>query len=995
MPNSSVESFQVFPWSANFETGIPLIDEQHLVLVKLLNELASHLVHNDEFELKRVLVELASYADYHFKTEEKIWREHFSDDPWFIEHQNTHQAFLPQVIELGKGVPDKSYRDVIEDIVKYLLHWLAFHILDADKRMALTLQAVENGLAVEQAKQVANEEMSGSVKILIGTVLSMYESLSSRTMDLMREREERNRIEAELLDQTRKLHESEETLAAAIENIPSGFLMVDSDGRIALFNTQFKSMYQGMGDFIVSGAPFEGFIRAGAEKGLFAAAQFDQEDWIDERLSRHKQKDGVFEDELANGHWVKVATRETYDGSRVGIHTDITELKKAREDAEMATRAKSAFLANMSHEIRTPMNGVLGMLDVLGHSKLNPDDTQMVETIRQSAHSLLGIINDILDLSKIESGKLELSPEPMNVEETVNHVCVLLDRIALDKQVQLTLYTDPTIPDQVEGDALRLHQILTNMASNALKFCSGLRHIGEVSIHARLMESRDDAVWVEFTIRDNGIGMDERTQDKLFQPFEQADAGTTKRFGGTGLGLVITRNLVDMMGGEIELESRPDEGSTFTICLPFGTLPDTPAVNPLPLSGVHCVLVDNEGKCGDGYGDYLTHAGAVVHLSQTMESGHQLFVEHGRKEEPVCVLVVGEPAEKSAQEKVDAVHAYAEETGIPSVWVSYLTIERGKRRKPRRLSENVVQIDREILSRKNLLNAVALVVGRADEIESDEQSIDQKEQTPAVSREEAIRQGRLILVAEDNETNQDVILRQLNLLGFTADITIDGAEAFEKWWEGSYGLVLTDLHMPVTDGYDLTAGIRAQEKEENRVYIPIIALTANALKDEEERCLKLGMDAYMSKPVELSLLKETLQKWLPEIDTDDAKLSAEDENLPPEHDEEPAIDPDALSRIVGDDPDIQAGLIADFLDSIEGSLEELDELYSAQNLVGYGELSHRLKSSVRTFGANRLGHLFEELERLCKSGDWEGVKTRHGVVRHAFQDVRDYYALIN
>jgi len=670
-------------------------------------------------------------------------------------------------------------------------------------------------------------------------------------------------------------------------------------------------------------------------------------------------------------------------------------LKEAKLEAEVANQSKSAFLANMSHEIRTPMNGVVGMLDVLTHSRMSDDDRKMVDTISHSAHSLLGIINDILDFSKIEAGKLGLSESPIRVEHEFDAVCNLLDRVALDKQVELTMFFDPEIPEMLVGDALRLRQILTNLTNNALKFSSGLDHIGRVYLRAELAKRDNDRVWVQFSITDNGIGIDEKTKARLFQPFEQAQGGTTRAYGGTGLGLVISQNLAELMGGAIEVESQVGEGSTFTVCLPF-TIGDEDRTTTLPydLTDLETVVVCDDPKYVDDYIRYLTHAGAKAYSVEELENGWDLIREQSLAE-PICMMVMEEPGLKTAQEIVDRLVANQPDKDVRLVQVVYLSIERGRRRHARVLAENVIQIDREVLTRRRLLNAVALSTGRITIEEMVEEKPDYIDQPQPQTREDAIAAGRLILVAEDNETNLEVIQRQLNLLGFTADLSKDGVEAFAKWQSGDYGLLLTDLHMPNRDGYDLTTLIRQMEHEQKTERIPIIALTANALKGEEERCLEIGMDGYLSKPVKLNLLRDTLQQWLPNADEGvelepDEQSSQDTEPEESNNNKGQAVDPSILTQIVGDDPALHKQFLEKFVGPASQTITEIHAAFEAGSAEQIGELGHKLKSSSRTIGANALADLCAELEVAGKADDWSRIKTLHSHLDMNFGEVKTF-----
>ncbi|TAN70409.1 MAG: response regulator [Methylobacter sp.] len=651
------------------------------------------------------------------------------------------------------------------------------------------------------------------------------------------------------------------------------------------------------------------------------------------------------------------------------------DLELARQGAEDANRAKSAFLATMSHEIRTPMNGVIGMVDVLHQSSLKGYQVEMVDLIRESAYSLLGIINDILDFSKIEADKLELENAPMSVADMVEKVCAMLDHFAEKKRVELTLFVDPEIPLEVMGDAGRLRQVLINLVNNAIKFSGGQGRSGRVSMRAMLVgdckaatapgsfgERNPECAVVEIRITDNGIGMDKQTLSGLFTPFTQADVTTTRRFGGTGLGLVIARHLVELMDGEITVQSAPGKGSTFSVRLPFMPLSVSADADPAesPVAGLLCLVVGDSQGLGGDIAAYLAHGGATVERTPDLEAAQR----QGRAGSPglwVWVIDAG-----GAPPPLNELHDIA--NARPEQDIRFVVIGRGQRRKARMEDVDVVLVDGNVLTRWTVLNVVAIAARRVQEEKARPLPGKSEAEFQAPSRETALRQGRLILAAEDNETNQKVILRQLALLGFAADVADNGRQALERWRSGDYALLLADLHMPEMDGYELTTAIRDEGKASRR--IPIVALTANALKDEAAHCRAVGMDDYLSKPVQLAQLKAMLEKWLPVAVESGPDLSA---TLPMQAMPVVPVDVNVLKALVGNDPAVVRELLHDFHSSATQIAAELKTAYVAGQAEQVGALAHKLKSSARSVGALALGELCAEIEQVGKAGQVDAL----------------------
>ena len=656
------------------------------------------------------------------------------------------------------------------------------------------------------------------------------------------------------------------------------------------------------------------------------------------------------------------------------------DLERARLEADQANRAKSAFLATMSHEIRTPMNGVIGMIDVLHQTSLKGYQVEMVDLIRESAFSLLDIIEDILDLSKIEAGRLEIERVPMPVADVVEKACGLLDHLAARKGVELTLFIDPAIPEEVLGDALRLRQVLVNIANNAIKFSSGQQRPGRVSVRALLAGHGPNQVTVEFQVADNGIGMDEETQARLFTSFTQADASTTRRFGGTGLGLAISRHLVELMGGEIAVQSAPDKGSTFIVRLPLAPLPAKPvaADKVVDLTGLSCLVLGDPEGLADDLAVYLTYGGAIVErvpdlaaarkLIGTLPPGLWLFIiDAGHDTPPVEELRAACRARLNLDPHFVVIKHGQHQPGMEP---HFVVIRRGRRRQGRAQTVDLVTLDGDVMHRQSFLQAVAIAAGRAQEEEASPLP-GKVEAIAPPSRDEAIRHNHLILIAEDNETNRKVILLQLGLLGYRADVTGDGRGALKRWESGDYALLLTDLNMPEMDGYDLSLAIRSGEAGKRR--IPIVALTANALKGEAKRCRAAGMDDYLSKPARLADLKAVLEKWLP--------AAAESRPDSPDSHATPApqvtaagpVDVSVLKTLVGGDPAVIRELLHDFRISAAKTAAELRAACENGQAAQTGALAHKLKSSARSVGALALGELCVEIEQAGKAGQVDAL----------------------
>ena len=661
----------------------------------------------------------------------------------------------------------------------------------------------------------------------------------------------------------------------------------------------------------------------------------------------------------------------------------IAELTEARDAAQAANRAKSAFLAAMSHEIRTPLNGVVGMIDLLAVQALHPGQLEMIGTIKDSAFALLSIIDDILDFSKIEAGRLDLTISPVDIREVIEGVAETLTPIADKKACFLTAFIDPAITGDIMADALRLRQIFLNLVGNAVKF-SG--HEGEgaghVAIRADLLATtcKEKPVRIRFSVSDNGIGIDENTQQRLFKPFSQAESSTTRRFGGTGLGLSICKRLTEMMGGTIGLESSLGKGSVFTVTVDFA------AADPLPQKiQPEIADIDILIPCGhsllDDIACYLEAAGCRIKRARQTEDIDRFL--HSPREEALALIVLLDPDYQVplCQKIGKILMEHSESIG------RLLYIGRGRRHQPRLKDDRTVLIEGPLIRRQTLLDAVAILAGRhspPQEVPVPVRAASFSQRPPPPPLSEALETGRAILVAEDNEINQSVILRQLFLLGYAAEVVSNGRQALDRWIEKRHRLILADYHMPELDGIGLTQAIRnieANNPKHDARHTIIIAFTANALKGECERMLAAGMDDFISKPVMLDQLSAKLDHWasIQTPETSSSTANRPDDLYQP--------DLSILAALIGDDPAIIHEFVTAFIGQAEHDLAQISAACPLEEDRTIAQLAHKLKSSARTIGANEFATILETLEQEAKAANWKEIKIKIMELQGAFRSL--------
>ncbi len=666
-----------------------------------------------------------------------------------------------------------------------------------------------------------------------------------------------------------------------------------------------------------------------------------------------------------------------------GISKDITALEMAQRELQVArdaaletARIKSEFLANMSHEIRTPMNAIIGMSGLLMDTELSEDQHDFVDTIRSSADSLLTIINDILDFSKIEAGKMELEKIDFDLVELVEGTVELLATKAYSKGLELLFWVDHDVPAKLRGDPGRLRQVIVNLLSNAVKFT----HEGEVVVRVERQDENNNNVTLKFSVRDTGIGIRPEVQQMIFQSFTQADGSTTRKYGGTGLGLAICKQLTELMGGDIGVCSDLGKGSTFHFRIPLEKQPIATSQTPRgksALAGMHALIVDDNATNRR----LLEHQLGSFHMITDTASGGtealEMLEAAWQKGLPYDLIILD--------------HQMPEMDGV--------TLARKIRTNPHggdvrmlMLTSLGLRLDDVKLKELGLCAYLVKPVKQSKLEECLERVCSQAPESPAGQAPTAAqalesapasgrRIGMRILVAEDNPVNQKVILRQLKKLGHGADAVANGIEVLQALKNIPYDVVLMDCQMPEMDGYEASRLLRERQKTQAGAPCHIIALTANALAGDRQRCLDAGMDDYISKPVHLEELHAALERAMGK---NTSLASPGESNV--RSNEHLALD--AWRDLgIADSPEAVSELLELFLKDGASRLQQIEQAMTARNTTALAAAAHSLKGSSSNLGARLLASLCSQMEKAGRAEAYSDVASLHDKLQKEFRNV--------
>jgi two-component system sensor histidine kinase/response regulator len=748
--------------------------------------------------------------------------------------------------------------------------------------------------------------------------------------------------------------EERELLRTLIDNVPDRIYVKDSESRWIVANRALSDLVGADNPRDMLGKTDFDYFPKEIASSFFANEQaiLQAGTPIFNLEERTIDKDG-------SAKWVSTTKVPLRDRSGqiigiMGIGRDVTALKLAKETAESASRAKNEFLANMSHEIRTPMNGIIGMTELLLDTDLDDEQRNYLNVAKLSADSLLSLINDILDYSKIEAGKLEIDSIDFNVGISVGETMKTLSLRAHQKGLELAFEISPDVPDALVGDPGRLRQIIVNLIGNAIKFTER----GEVVLHIETKSRSEDTIQLHFTVADTGIGIPADKQKAIFEAFEQADGSMTRKYGGTGLGLAISTRLVELMGGQIWVESKLNHGSKFHFTANFNLqkLPARTVVprDPQTLRDMRVLVVD----------DNATNRQILLKM---LQNWHMKPIAANSGAEAIVALREGKTAgqfyslilldaQMPEMDGFTLAEAIKQNPDWKAASVMMLSSagQRGDAMRCRELG--VAAYLTKPIQQSELLDAIVTALGTRA----------MNETSPSVVTRHSLRESRNhleILLAEDNAVNQLVARRLLEKYGHSVTVANDGKKALEAMEEKRFDLVLMDIQMPEMNGFQATQAIREKEKVTGK-RTPIVAMTAHTMKGDKEKCIAAGMDSYLTKPIRTEELLAVLDEIGSGKSVSEASAASSSKNAASD-----VLDLNAaLGRLEGD-RDLFGELAQLFKTDCHQYVDGIRRAIVSQDAANLEQQAHTLKGSAANLGASAVSHAAHELEKMGRSGD--------------------------
>jgi two-component system sensor histidine kinase/response regulator len=844
-----------------------------------------------------------------------------------------------------------GYENVEELIGK---HWSLLYTDDEAARLNTEIgrQFEETGSFAGEAEGLRKD---GSV---FPEIFSLQPLPNGGLLCICRDDTERRRVFMELQTQN-------SLRAALLDNIQTGILYDDARSQSTLLNLNLYRLFSvDEGDETLRKLDCVGFFER-IKHRFKDSREFMEEvrHLLDKKVTSTNREALLRDGRFLAFDYIPVLVGNEFRG-HLWAFRDISEtknqqrvLEEARHAAELGTMAKSAFLANMSHEIRTPLNGIIGMNRLLMKEPLNDNQLDYSRAVDHSARSLLGIIDDILDFSKIEAGRLEIEVVKFSLPEALDRVYETLRPRAMAKDIKVTLIHDPLAPEWVKGDPSRLRQVLINLLGNAVKFTDK----GHVCMRVKTLAQSDDTARIEFSIEDTGIGIDEESISQIFQPFGQAEMSIARRFGGTGLGLAISRNLVDLMNGDILVESQVGEGSIFRVILPFD-LPEGSVREHRPFEDAALTLVVTARDVHhvEALSAMLRMEGAKTLLTSSVREAAGAVSGIGT-EEKVIWIILDEMLESSDRAELSAISE-----GLPESAEVLLVLQPAAAQAD--LPSDRIHVLQRPIMRWKLVRRVAELAGLEDPFEKATAELsDPIDQLDLSSMD--------ILFAEDNTINQKVGRISLERMGASVDIASNGLEVLEMLGMRQYDLIFMDIRMPEMDGLEACRRIRRMGLD-----IPIIALTADAMKGDRERFLAAGMNAYLSKPLMDDQLANVMRDLFP-------RLAHKEEPIPSgQVSEGTVLEIPTLLRVLGNDKDMAKLLLDEFQEQSTELIERGASRIDEGDLDGACSVFHQLAGSANSIQALQLADRCLALERQLKKGD-----PGEAVLREAVAGIQDAF----